>query len=370
MKADKQSNNIEQNLYEAWLSCSQSLGYQARKRLTQAYPDSKVYFDRFPAASRDLIGKKAYEELAVLREKGIQKLQEALSRSDIHISVPGDAFFPELLSVIEDPPALLFYRGTLKKDEPRAIAMVGSRRETRYGREQAFRIARELAEQGVTIVSGLARGIDTAAHLGALEAGGRTIGVLGSGIKNIYPTENIALAERIINKGGALVSEFAPTAEPLAYHFPVRNRLVSGLTQGVLLIEAREKSGTLITIGHALLQGREVFALPGPVDAPGSAVPHRMLREGARLVTCGMDLMEDLGWASRDISVQTSFILPDLTNEERRLYDSLCHEPLEFSSLMEETGLSASRLNVLLTTLEMKDLIEVMPGRVFKAKTR
>lgn len=357
-------------LYEAWLSCSQSLGLQARKRLKNEYPDTAEFFERFPGAARDLIGGKAYAELASLREKGLHKIRDALDRSGISAAIPGDETFPEQLLGLQDVPELLFYRGLLHKLEPRAIAMVGSRRETRYGREQAFKIARDLAEHGVTVVSGLARGIDTAAHLGALEAGGRTIAILGSGIKNIYPGENAALAEKIINAGGALVSEFAPMAEPLAYHFPIRNRLVSGFSQGVLLVEAREKSGTLITVGHALTQGREVFALPGPVDAPGSAVPNRMLREGARLVTCAMDLLEDMGWAKREESVQTSFLPPDLTKQERRLYDALCHEPLSFTELMEETGTQANELNVLLTGLEMKDLIETLPGRVFKAKAR
>lgn len=359
-----------QALYEAWLSCSPSLSLQARQRLKNEYPDTADFFERFPSASRDLISKKAYEELASLREKGLHKIKEALDRSQIAVAIPGDECFPEQLLSIEDAPALLFYRGLLHKSESRAIAMVGSRRETRYGREQAFKIARELAEHGVTVVSGLARGIDTAAHLGALEAGGRTIAILGSGIKNIYPKENEALAEKIINSGGALVSEFAPMAEPLAYHFPIRNRLISGFSQGVLLIEAREKSGTLITVGHALTQSREVFALPGPVDAPGSVVPNRMIRDGARLVTCAMDLLEDMGWAKREEHVQTSFLPPDLTNDERRLYDALCHEPLPFTELMEAAGMTAAELNVLLTGLEMKDLIETQPGRVFKAKAR
>ncbi len=177
------------------------------------------------------------------------------------------------------------------------------------------------------------------------------------------------MAEQIIATGGALVSEFAPKAEPLAYYFPIRNRLVSGFSHGVLLVEAREKSGTLITVGHALIQGREVFALPGPVDQPGSAVPHRMLREGARLITCAEDILEDMGWAQSSQGVQTSFVLPDLTNEERRLYDALCDEQKQFNELMRDLGMQAQELNVLLTTLEMKNLIDSMPGRMFKARS-
>lgn len=350
----------------AWLSCADSLGYSARQKLMSAYPEACGFFSRFPAATLDIVGAKAYKELAELREKGLDRIQEALDRSGIAVCVPGDGDFPQALLTIPEPPALLFYQGVMKADERRAVAIVGSRRETRYGREQAFAIAKDLARQGVTIISGLARGIDTAAHKGALEGGGRTIAVLGSGIKRVYPEENEALARQIVDQGGALVSEFTPNAEPLAYRFPFRNRLVSGLAQAVFLVEAREKSGTLITVGHALAQGREVFALPGPVDAPGSAVPHRMLREGARLVTCARDLLEDMGWSSAEEACQMELPLPDLSGDQRRLYDALCVEPRDFNELLAMLGLPAQQLNVLLTTLEMDGLIQALPGRSFR----
>lgn len=353
-------------LYEAWLSCADSLGMKARERLMELYPDIAQLYQDFPAKVQEVAGLKAYRELAALREQGMDKLRLALDRSGIRLAVPGDGSFPQRLAAIQDAPPLLFYRGILAGDEKRAIAIVGSRRETRYGREQAFRFAYDLAQAGVTIVSGLARGIDTAAHLGALEAGGRTIAILGSGIKRVYPSENEALAERIVENGGAIISEFAPNAEPLAYRFPVRNRLVSGLSQGVLLVEAREKSGTLITVGHALLQGREVFAMPGPVDAPGSAVPHRLLREGANLATCAMDILEDLAWAGSFKQEEIPLPPPDLTNDQRRLYDSLSLEPMDFNELLAVMEVPAPQLNVLLTTLEMGGYIEALPGRVFK----
>jgi DNA processing protein len=357
-------------LCQAWLSCSDSLSMNARQKLKERYTSAQEIFDQFPAALLELTGMKAYQELAGLREKGLEKLSEALKRYNINLTVPDDEHYPEQLQQIPDPPKLLFFRGTLKRDEPHAVAIVGSRRETRYGREQAFSIARDLAANGVTIISGLARGIDTAAHLGALEAGGRTIAVLGSGIRQIYPRENEALAEKMIMKNGAIISEFPPAADPIAYHFPIRNRLVSGLSHAVLLIEAREKSGTLITIGHALIQGREVFALPGPVDAPGSAVPNRMLREGASLITCANDILEDMGWRSASAIMQTALPLPDLTNDQRRLYDALCVEPKDFNELIELLGFPAQKINVLITELEMDGLIEALPGRMFKTTER
>ena len=357
-----------ESLYQAWLSCSDSLGEKARQQLVDCYGTARAVYEQLSADVMKITGEKAYQELASLKRTGIDKLEQALRQDSISLCMPGDACYPEQLAQIPDLPPLLFYRGSLSRNLPRAIAIVGSRRETRYGREQAFSIARDLAASGVTIISGLARGIDTAAHKGALAGNGRTIAILGSGIKRIYPRENEDLAAQIIAQGGALVSEFPPKAEPLAYHFPIRNRLVSGFSHGVLLVEARGKSGTLITVGHALIQGREVFALPGPVDAPGSVVPHRMLREGARLVTCASDILEDMGWQASSPGEQTSFIMPDLTNEERRLYDALCDEQKQFNELMRDLGMQAQALNVLLTTLEMKNLIEPLPGRMFKAR--
>ncbi len=355
-----------ENLCRAWLSCAESLTWKARERVFAAYPDACAAYDGFSDAFTSLVGEKAYQELSNLRQKGLGKLSLALSRADARLCGRGDGDFPDLLLPIPDPPDLLFYRGQMRQEEPRAIAVVGSRRETRYGREQAFAIARDLASAGVTVVSGLARGIDTAAHRGALEGHGRTVAVLGSGIKNVYPEENRPLAEKIVAEGGALISEFHPTAEPLAFRFPFRNRLVSGLCQGVLLIEAREKSGTLITVGHALAQGREVFALPGAVDAPCSAAPHRLLREGARLITSAGDILEDMGWGAPAATRQITLEPADLTMDQRRLYDALCDEPKSLDLLMDELGMTAARASVLVTQLELMGCVEALPGRFIR----
>lgn len=355
-----------ENLCRAWLSCAESLTWKARERVFAAFPDAGAAFDGFSDDFLALVGEKAHRELSALRQKGLDKLALALTRADVRLCGRGDGDFPELLASIPDPPDLLFYKGLMRHEEPRAIAVVGSRRETRYGREQAFGIARDLARAGVTVVSGLARGIDTAAHRGALEGHGRTVAVLGSGIKNVYPEENRPLAEQIIREGGALVSEFHPTAEPLAFRFPFRNRLVSGLCQGVLLIEAREKSGTLITVGHALAQGREVFALPGQVDAPCSAAPHRLLREGARLVTSAADVLEDMEWGTQEAPWRQAIEPADLTLEQRRLYDALCDEPKSLDLLMEELGMSAARASVLVTQMELMGCVEALPGRMVR----
>ncbi len=325
-------------------------------------------FEGFSASFQELVGSKAYEELAQLKREGLDALEETLEASRIQVLFSEDKAFPRLLREIIDPPDLLFYKGTMENAEERALAIIGSRRETRYGREQARGIARDLARQGITIVSGLAYGIDHAAHQGALEAGGRTVAVLGSGLNNLYPKDHAPLAEKMIQSGGAVVSELPPHSQPLAYHFPFRNRIVSGLSQGVLLVEAREKSGTLITVGHALAQGREVFALPGPVDSPGSMVPHRFLREGARLATCAHDILEDMGWnkQAEQLTMPLPRSLPDLTNIQQRIYDALCDESQSFESLLSSTGLSASELNTQLVILEMQGVTETLPGRQYR----
>ena len=230
-----------------------------------------------------------------MKNAGLAAMEKKLIESGAQVVVRGQAGYPYLLEQICDPPHALFVRGTTGDDE-KSVAIVGSRKETRYGRTQAYNIAKELARNGVTIVSGLARGIDTAAHEGALAGGGRTVAVLGNGIDSVYPPENQELAKRIVDSGGAIISEFPFGAAPLAHHFPVRNRIISGISAATLLVEGHAKSGTMITAGFAAEQGREVFALPGMVDAPGSAAPLRLLREGANICTCAQDILSDMRW--------------------------------------------------------------------------
>ncbi len=358
-----------EQLCRLWLSLCEGVSAKARALLIVRFGGFETLFDAFPRDCADILSSRAMEDLSSLKAAGLDKIALRLEQLGISIAFLGDERdYPSLLTSITEPPDLLFFKGRLTGQEERSIAIVGSRRETRYGRNQAHAIARDLAAKGVVIISGLARGIDTAAHLGALEAGGRTIAVLGSGLSNIYPIENKELAERILQGGGAIISELPPASEPLAYHFPVRNRIVSGLSHGLLLVEAREKSGTLITMGHALEQGREVFALPGEVDAPGSLIPHQMIREGARLCTCAQDIMEDMGWQSPQPS-QTEQIrlrFEELSGVQGLIADSLQDEQKSFDELQAATGLSTSDLNTHITLMEMDGIIESLPGRLFK----
>lgn len=354
-----------------WLSLSESLSPKGREKLLSFYGSAEACFSRFSQEARAFIGDKAFDELSLWHLRGLDECLCQMPDSTDAVFL-GEEHYPSLLKDISTPPDVLFYQGQLKDRDERAIAIVGSRRETRYGREQAYQIAKALAKEGVTVVSGLAYGIDTAAHQGAIDGGGRTIAVLGSGLKRIYPKDNEALAKKIVSQGGALMTEYPPDAEPLAFHFPVRNRIISGLSAGVFLVEAREKSGTLITVGHALEQGREVFALPGPVDSPGSRVPHRLLREGARLCTCAEDILEDMNWQTKAAAeLQISWLNEDerikhLTNIQKKIYDSLCDEVRSFEELLVMTALPVSELSAQITLMEVEGLLETLPGRKYR----
>lgn len=316
---------------------------------------------QFSPAHYDYLGESAYALLADLKRTQCREILSLLDSLSAKALFFGDHDYPFGLSSIANAPDVLFMQGALPPPHAPAIAIVGSRRSTRYGMTQARRIARELAEQGVTIVSGLARGIDSAAHQGALDAGGKTIAVLGCGISQYYPPENKELARQIIEKGGAIVSELAPAAPPLPHHFPVRNRIISGLSDGVLLIEAQEKSGTHSTINYALNQGREIFALPGNVDAPGSELPLKLLKEGANLCTCAGDILSLMHWEAPKAE-QSSFLPAE---EEDPILHALRMEEKTLEELLQETGLSVDALSTQLTLLELNGQIERRAGRAF-----
>src|SRR5437867_13198739 len=255
---------------------------------------------------------------------------------------PGDPCYPALLGAIPSAPAL-FVRGELRDDDALAIAIVGSRRATPYGVAATERLASDLAARGVTIVSGLARGIDTAAHRSALAAGGRTLAVLGCGVDVVYPPENVDLA-RSIEAHGALLSQFAPGLPALAGHFPARNRTIAGLALGVVVIEAAERSGALITAGFAGDLGRETFAIPGRITSPTSAGANRLIQDGAKLVTCWQDIVSELPdhWrrAVRGLSAPTGAqATPEKESDEGKMLSLLAGgEPQDIEQVIAPAG--------------------------------
>ncbi len=272
--------------------------------------------------------------------------------------------YPKSLFEIPDPPPFLYIRGELRSCEL-SIAIVGSRRATSYGLMTTGKLAEALASHGVCVVSGLARGVDTAAHRSALQAGGRSIGVLGCGVDKIYPPENRALFEEMALKG-CLVSEFPLGTLPLAENFPRRNRIISGLSSGVLVVEAAEKSGSLITAQYALEHGRDVFAVPGNISFATSRGCNRLIKQGAKLVDCVEDILEELPAYAREAADAPLFHPPPrtfaLTPKEAAIYELLARSPLHIDDIISQTELTAGEVSSMLLHLELKGAVTPLPG--------
>jgi DNA processing protein len=271
--------------------------------------------------------------------------------------------YPRLLMEIPDAPPYLYVLGDLEGDET-AVAIVGSRRASQYGLCTATRLARELAAQRVTVISGMARGIDTAAHWGALKGGGRSIAVLGCGIDVVYPPENGALYQALA-RDGALVTEFPMATAPLAENFPRRNRIISALSRGVVVVEAGEASGSLITAQFALEQGREVFAVPGNVTLSGSRGVNRLIKEGAKLVEGVEDILEELAIEPLPDAKPASHPGFSLTPQEAEIYLLLCQGPLQIDDIIVQSALTAGEVSATLLRLELKGAIVQLPGKHF-----
>lgn len=285
------------------------------------------------------------------------------------IITPADSDYPKPLAQIHDPPLALYVLGKLIASDHRAIGIVGSRHTTIYGRETAESLAYQLAHAGFTVVSGLARGIDTAAHRGALKAGGRTIAVLGGGIDCIYPAENKPLAGEIAGNG-AVISEFPIGRKPDKTTFPIRNRIISGLSMGVVVVEAGLTSGALITAHQALEQGRCVFAVPGRIDSPSSKGAHMLIKNGARLVENVDDILQEFEFliprpnpAKPAVSGDKDFF-PPLDDDEKRILQCLEEGEKNADEVIRETGIGANRFGAVLLGLEMKRVVRLQPGRI------
>ena len=290
-----------------------------------------------------------------------------------------DAEYPENLKNIYDPPKMLYVNGALIPEDKLAVALVGSRRASIYGLETCERLAYELASRGVTVVSGMARGIDASAHRGALKAKGRTIAVMGSGHSHIYPAENKKLYEEIV-KSGAVVTEFEDDAPPLPGNFPRRNRIISGLSLGVVVVEAAKNSGALITAGLALEQGRDVFAVPGKISSMTSSGANELIKDGAKIVLSVDDILEELSGFEREAisrrevkakadgaitRMTKAYIYNSLTDDERKVYKALSDEPVYMDEVLAKSNLEPAKAYKVILGLELKKLIKELPGKQF-----
>ncbi|MFH1067139.1 MAG: DNA-processing protein DprA, partial [bacterium] len=277
-----------------------------------------------------------------------------------------DPLYPPRLAEIYDPPLVLYYKGDLDAARRRAIAVVGSRHATSYGFETARKLSYQCAYAGLTVVSGLAQGIDTAGHQGALAAKGKTVAVFGSSLDKVYPAENQTLAEKIVENGGAILSEFRLGTPPDRYTFPMRNRIVSGLSEGVLVIEAGKTSGAMITAHMAGEQGRQVFAVPGRIDNPRVSGCHALIKDGAKLVENVDDIFAEFSLLFPKTEMQPSLSLPNnLSAEEKKVVEAIDNDEIGLDEIIRKCGLPSAVVSSSLLRLELKRLVRRLPGKCF-----
>jgi DNA processing protein len=363
----------EDFFYWLALNLTPGVGSTLFKRLLDRFINPEAVFH---APLKELLkieglGEKVAEEIRKgPLEKAVGKELKLLKEIGGTIITLKDETYPERLKTIYDPPPLLYVRGELKKEDAFAISIVGSRKTSPYGRWITEKVSQDLARHGVTIVSGMARGIDSVAHWGAISGVGRTIAVLGCGVDVIYPRENRNLFGQIIDHG-AILSEFPMGSPPEGGHFPKRNRIISGLSLGVVVVQADAGSGSLITAGYALEQGREVFAMPGNVGAEGSRGTNQLIKDGAKLVESSEDILEEIlpQWRRGRETVQKAESPGrDLPEEERVIYELLGETPLHIDAIIRESRLEPGRVSSLLLNLELKGLLSQWPGKCFSKK--
>jgi DNA processing protein len=349
------------NLFWVALHLVPGVGPSRFKKLIEKFGDPSLIFKQKGDELSKIVGERVSREiLSFPIEKAEQEMEKA-QRMGIRIINYTEDDYPEVLKYYDYSPPLLYIKGSLKKIQSEAFAIVGTRRATPYGRLQARKFARELAEQGFLIVSGGARGVDTEAHLGALDVDGKTVAVFGSGLDVIYPPENGKLFERICERG-ALISEYPLGTLPLPENFPKRNRIISALSMGILVIEAGERSGALHTAEWGLEQGKEVFALPGPISSKMSKGTNRLIQEGAKLVTDIRDILEEFGYETprRMNEAQTK-----LSPEEFNIYQLLSTEPCHIDDLVREMDEKPQDILKILLNLELKGFVRQLPGKFF-----
>lgn len=300
-------------------------------------------------------------------DSAVAEQRSRAERVGARLVLLGDPEYPAQLKTIPSPPPFLFVRGEILTEDALAVALVGARRGTPYGLQVAQQLAADLVARGVTVISGFARGVDTAAHVGALGAGGRTIAVLGSGVDVIYPPENRRLLARVIERG-AIVSQFPMGARALGEHFPFRNRTIAGLALGTVVVEAAERSGALITAGHAGELGREVFAVPGNITSEMSRGTNRLIQDGAKLVESWEDVAVELpeAWRQRLVTPETRAPAgPSLEGDEGRLLALIGQGPVHAAELIERSRIPSGRAAALLVTLELQGWIRQLPGKLY-----
>ena len=358
--------------YRVWLSSIENMGSKHTDALLSVFGSAEAVWREADAGNTAFLGESLSKHLMAAREqKRLSALLERVERCGANIVQRGDESYPDWLEAIVDPPALLYTlgRGELLEGEHH-LSVVGARYCSRYGQDAAVSLSSDLAALGVCIVSGMARGIDSCAHRGALQARGDTLAVLGCGVDVVYPKENGKLYEEIC-ENGLIVSEYAPGADPLPHHFPARNRIISGLSQGLILVEAAERSGSMITVDFAMEQGREVFAVPGNITSRTSFWPNRLIRDGVHPALDAQDILETMRWQVQTLPAaaeKKSEMTVTLDVFEQRVVEALSRGECTLEELENETKMEMASLNMALTMLEVRGIVETLPGRVVALK--
>ncbi len=355
--------------YWVWLSILEGVSPRRKYILLEHFGDPAYIWEAGEAELKrsGLCTPKAISRLTDREAKNsISVAMEQIKKCDADVITLHDRCYPSALKFTADPPTVLYCRGNMISDEI-CVAVVGSRRATWYGLDMAKRLSRALAGHGVTVVSGMARGVDSQAHLGAIEGGGRTIAVLGCGVDMTYPPENRELMKKIV-ENGAVISEYPPGTKPVPYNFPARNRIISGLSKGVAIVEASERSGSLITADFALEQGRDVFAVPGNINSAYSTGTNRLIREGAKIVTGVEDIIDelDLGKTADTMIYTDKKSGLKLSGDEKSIAQRLVCGPVHIDVIARDCGLSIPIASSVLVMLELSGFVEQLPGKFYK----
>lgn len=350
-----------------------SLGYRTALKLRNQFGSlsAAVAASRHELEAVPGIRKKSVAAIVEQRETGIVAKENALAaKTGCKVITIDDDEYPSLLRETPTPPLVLYVLGEITEQDAYTMAIVGTRTPSSYGKSVAYKIGYDLARSGITVVSGLAKGLDSEAHRAALKSGGRTFGVLGSGLLRLYPKGNEKLAKQI-RKQGAVISEFPLETEPFRSNFPIRNRVISGLSYGTIVVEAAAKSGSLITAGFATEQGRTVFAVPGNIDQPTSSGTNRLINQGAVLYESCDDLFREIpylnGAQGQPVAPVANQIqkMPNLTPDEKKVVTLFAGQPLHIDELTEASDAPVPELSVLLLTLEMKQVLTKLPGNYY-----
>ncbi|WP_165000322.1 DNA-processing protein DprA [Anaerophilus nitritogenes] len=354
--------------YLLWLHSIHGVGNQTIEYLIKKFGNAKNIYNASIEDIKKLSGINKSVIHNIIENKDLSMIsqwREKMEQYKIDVIIKNDKEYPKDLKYIYNAPYLLFKRGNILDEDTNAVAIVGARKASAYGKYVAYHLAKELAKRKITVVSGMAYGVDTMAHKGALEHGGRTIAVLGCGLNICYPKTNQKLMLEI-EKNGAVLSEYVVDTEPLSQHFPARNRIISGISKGLIVVEAGIKSGSLISAELALEQGKEVFAVPGNINNPLSEGTNKLIQQGAKLVINIEDVLEELNIGKNPDQMKNLMYLSEV--EKEIYYIIMKSQPIHLELICRQLKLRIDQINGILTILELKDIIQQLPGNLFMVK--